>query len=78
MRDVLALMWERLKIIAAIIGDVQGRLIAILFYFTILVPFGIGSRLLSDPLRLRLAPNSKYWLNRPPVENALEAASRQG
>lgn len=75
LKDILQLAWKRLLVITAVIGDVQGRLIASLFYYTILVPFGIGSRLFTDPLRLK---SSAQWLERPPVASTLEDAKKQG
>ena len=77
MSEIVHLAWDRFKIIAGIVGDVQGRVIVTLFYFTILVPFGIGSRLFSDALRVR-SSNTPQWLERPPVQNGLEEARRQG
>lgn len=78
MRDILGLAWKRFNVIAAIIGDVQGRAIATLFYFTIFLPFAIGSRVFSDPLRLKLSAISKTWLSRAPIPTDLESAKRQG
>jgi hypothetical protein len=75
LKDILQLAWKRLLVITAVIGDVQGRLIASLFYYTILVPFGIGTRLFSDPLR-RDGPSQ--WLDREPVSATLEDAKKQG
>ena len=77
MSEIVHLAWNRFKIIAGIVGDVQGRVIVTLFYFTILVPFGIGSRLFSDALHIR-TKNTPQWLERPPVQNGLEEARRQG
>ncbi len=76
MKEIIDLSWGRFKIITAIIGDVQGRLIVTLFYFTILVPFGLASRLFSDPLHLKATEAA--WVERTPVPEALEAAQRQG
>ena len=76
MKVIIDLAWDRFKIIAAIIGDVQGRLIATLFYFTVLVPFGLASRVFSDPLHLK--PTTTTWVERAPVPEQLEAAQRQG
>ncbi|MFQ3565874.1 MAG: hypothetical protein SNJ59_02635 [Aggregatilineales bacterium] len=76
MGDILRLAWERFSIVAAIVGDYQGRFITNVFFYTILPPFGIGARLFSDPLgRKRSQPS---WLEREPVDNQLEAAKRQG
>lgn len=81
MKAVTDLAWKRLKIISAIVGDVQSRAIAMLFYCTVLVPFGLASRLFTDPLRIRRGsdclPHS-CWLEREPVSNDLDAAKQQG
>ena len=77
MKEILQLAWDRFNIIVGIYGDIQGRLIVTLFYFTLLVPFGIGARLFNNSLRLRHTDNPQ-WLERPPVQNGLEEASRQG
>jgi len=69
-------VWERFKIIGALVGDGNARAIAILFYFTVFVPFGIVARLLTDPLRLR--DTSPSWLDREPVPSDLDSAREQG
>lgn len=77
MSEIVHLAWERFTIIAGIVGDLQGRVIVTVFYYTILAPFGIGSRLFSDPLRLR-TNTTPQWQDRPPVLNTLDDAKRQG
>lgn len=74
----MRIAWKRLQIISAIVGDVQSRVIATLFYFTILVPFGLGSRLLSDPLRLRTSREQSTWLDRDPIPTDMNTARQQG
>lgn len=76
MRDIWRLAWDRFNLIGTIIGDVQGRVLITAFYFTILIPFGLGSRLLSDPLRQRTSET--VWLERDAVPADLESARRQG
>jgi hypothetical protein len=39
--------------IAEVIGNFMNRLILSIFYFVIVLPFGVGVRLFSDPLELR-------------------------
>ena len=56
MRELTRIAWDRWKIIGEVFGDFQGRLFAVLFYFTLFVPFALGVRLLSDPLHLRTSP----------------------
>jgi len=76
LREILQIAWDRFKVVAAIVGDAQARVIATLFYFTILAPFGIISRFSTDPLQLHNKPST--WLDRPAVPNELEIAKRQG
>ena len=79
MKSTLRLAWDRFNLVASVIGDVQGRIIAVGFYFTILVPFGLISRLTGDPLRLQAAKNAPIpWLEREPVPDDLDSARQQG
>jgi hypothetical protein len=76
LREIWDVAWARFNLITVIVGEAQGRVITWLFYFTIMAPFGIASRLLSDPLwQRKTAPE---WVDRHPVPNDLEAAKRQG
>ncbi len=77
MKAIWDVMWERLKIISAIVGDVEANVIATVFYFTILVPFGILARLFTDPLK-RNPTQGSHWQERHPVPSDLEIAKRQG
>lgn len=45
--------WERWKQIATTIGDFQARVVLSLFYFVVVLPFGLGVRLFADPLAIR-------------------------
>ena len=76
MREIVKHAWRRFGIITSVIGDFQGRVIATLFYFTVLAPFGLGSRLASDPMKIR--SQGSQWLERDEVANDLDSAKRQG
>lgn len=75
MKHIFDLAWERFNVIASVVSDANARAIAILFYFTILAPFGLISLLFSDPFRQKHSPE---WLKRDPLPNDLETARRQG
>jgi hypothetical protein len=70
---MLSRFWERWKVIAHKIGNFQSRVLLNGFYFLILMPFGLGVKLFSDPLHLKLQ-HSTHWIgkgaNTPPQENA--------
>jgi hypothetical protein len=56
-------LWESWKRLARVIGNLQARLFLILFYFTVMLPFGLLVRLRSDPLQTQRPPTS--WLDYP-------------
>jgi hypothetical protein len=72
---ILHTAWDRWQIIARINGDYLARLLVNLFYFTIMVPFALGIKLLTDPLALRNPV--AHWLDRKPVGSTLEDARSQ-
>ncbi len=76
MNAILRAAWDRWQIIGHINGEYVSRFITNFFYFTILVPFGLGVRLFSDPLGLRKSSASN-WKARKPVSTALDDARGQ-
>ena len=58
-------------------GDFQGRVLLIFFYFIVVTPFAILVVLFSDPLRLRNNDTQTYWLPRPAMPKGLDEARRQ-
>jgi hypothetical protein len=85
-REIWDIAWHRFNVIQAIVSDANARIIAILFYFTVLVPFGLGSRFMSDPLNLKMVQGSdgkmksvgQVWHKREPVPNDINSARQQG
>jgi hypothetical protein len=65
--------WTRL---AHRIGEVQGRLLLTLLYGVLILPFGLGVRLLADPLRCR-RPAGSNWTPRADPPPAMAEARRQ-
>ena len=68
-------IWEGWKRVGGWIGDFIGRLFLTLFYFTLVLPFGLLMRIFRDPLRLRHS-GPPGWLDREPEERTLEGARR--
>ena len=75
MREILDLVWSRFKVIAGIVGDVEATIIAVGFYYTILVPFGLLARYSGKTLKQQ---DKVEWLERPPVPSDLDSAKQQG
>ncbi len=59
------------------IGNIVGRVVLTLLYFTVVLPFGVGVRLFSDPLKIKEYKAASYWHPRPEVAISLEEARRQ-
>ena len=86
MREIWDIAWHRFNVILAVVSDANARIIAVLFYFTILIPFGLGSRFTSDPLRQKMVtdnngkqhPVGQEWLDREPVPTDVNSARQQG
>jgi len=72
---VLRRLWEGWKKIARRIGDFQARVLLTVIYAILVLPFGLAVRLLSDPLRIKQAPNS--WLDRPDEPSDMAWAHKQ-
>lgn len=66
--------WQAWKELAHKIGNFQARVLLTVFY-GVLAPFGLGTRLFSDPLRIKRLPTQ--WLDHPDDACDLEQAVRQ-
>ena len=76
MRKIRQIAWHRFSVNSSIIADGNGRFISTLFYFTIMVPFGLLSSLTMDPLNIKRA--KAQWHQREAVATDIEAAREQG
>jgi len=70
-------LWEGWKELAAGMGNYQGRLVLIFFYFVIVSPWGLITRLIIDPLQLKRTQGTSLWNSRDSVAGDLEEAKRQ-
>ena len=70
-------LWHAWKRFGQFMGDFLARAVLTLFYFTVLVPFGLGVTLLSDPLRTRRSGSQPMWLSRQTGDQSLDDARRQ-
>ena len=69
--------WDGWKARAHDIGDFQSRVLLTAFYFTVLMPFGLVTRLSSDPLRVRRTKPATAWSERPAADVTIKDAGRQ-
>jgi hypothetical protein len=65
------------EVVISLIGDCIARVVLSLFYFTLLVPYGVGARLFGDPLDMKAKAKSSWWLERTTRDLALDDARRQ-
>ncbi len=76
MRTIWQTAWHRFSIISGVVSDASARIVATIFYFTVLVPFGIGYTLFADPLHRK--NNQPRWHDRAPIPTDIESAKEQG
>ena len=73
--EALRKVWQVWKRFGQFMGDLIGRLVLTVFYFTLFMPFGLGMRLLGDPLALRPHGIAK-WLERKTQDLTIEDSRR--
>ena len=76
MKEILNRAWNTWKRVGQAIGDFIARIVLTIFYFSLLLPFGIGVRLFSDPLNLR-TKEELGWIKRTSRDITLEDGWRQ-
>jgi|1186.fasta_scaffold1193377_1 hypothetical protein len=69
--------WSRWRELSQKAADVQARVLLTVFYFTLMVPFGVVFGLIKDPLRIKQRPSGTYWMDRKPASESLADAQRQ-
>ena len=75
MKAFLQRRWENWKRFGRFIGDLIGRVFLTLFYFTLAMPFGLGTRLGADPLGIRPGIPAQ-WLERKTQDPTLKDSRR--
>ena len=73
----LQIIWSIWKKFGEAIGDFVARLVLTVFYFTVLVPFGVGVQMFGDPLKLKRTTSDVRWQIRGKVEVSLDSFRRQ-
>jgi len=73
--ETLRKVWEGWKRFGQFMGDMIGRLVLTIFYFTLFVPFGLGVRFFGDPLGLRQSSRVK-WVERTTQDLTIEDSRR--
>ena len=73
--DTLRKIWHAWKRFGQFMGDLIGRLVLTVFYFTLFVPFALGVRLFGDPLAMRSEVRAK-WLERTSHDQTLDDSRR--
>jgi hypothetical protein len=70
-KDTLVTIWHVWRRFGQFLNDWVARVILSIFYFTIFMPFGLGVRLLLDPLTLKPG-HSANWQKRVTTDLALD------
>ncbi len=73
MSKALTWLWHRWQRLGRLMGNVIARVVMTVLYFTVVLPFGVGVRLLGDPLQMKARPK---WLTREDRAQTMEDAQR--
>lgn len=73
--SILKRLWQAWKKLAQKIGNFQARVLLTVFYGVLVFPFGMATRLFSDPLRIKKLP--KQWLDHPDEPCDIKWARKQ-
>ena len=76
MKTALDRIWQGWKRFGQMMGDLVGRIVLTVFYFTIFMPFGLGVRIFADRLDVK-GWQSPTWTKRKTRDLALEDTRRQ-
>ena len=71
-------LWLRWNDFAGPMGNVQSRIIMGFFYFVIVTPFGLATRLFANPLNLKQPKTGSTWLQKEPTDQSVQSAREQG
>ncbi|RMF00101.1 MAG: hypothetical protein D6768_13570 [Chloroflexi bacterium] len=69
-------VWRHWKEFGHFLGDWLARVVLTIFYFTVLVPFGLGVRLFADPLHIKSTP-AEQWRPRTTGDQNFDEVLRQ-
>ncbi len=69
--------WDGWRRFGHFMGDIVARVVMTIFYFTLLLPFGVIITLFGDPLDMRHKSKAPAWLPRTTGDRTLDEARRQ-
>ncbi len=75
--EFLKQLWRGWMRFGHFMGDIVGRVVMTVFYFTLLLPFGVIMTLFGDPLDMKHKHKAPAWQARTTGDRTLEEARRQ-
>ena len=70
-------IWNAWKKFGEFLGNVIGRVFLMLFYITVVLPFGLALRLFGDPLRTGSKFKAPNWVVREADDITIEVSYNQ-
>lgn len=77
MKNLMKEVWLKWKKFAFLFGTFMSHLILSIIYFTVILPYGLGVRIFSDPLLIKSKPSGSGWRPFPKIEATLKRFSKQ-
>ncbi len=76
--NIFKRLWLRWNTFAPAMGNVQARIIMGFFYFIVVTPFGLITRVISDPLNMKHQPSASNWSLKEMTDTTIQSAQKQG
>ena len=76
--NIIKRLWFRWTRFAAVMGNVQSRIIMGFFYFIVVTPFGLIVRIFNDPLQMKKQPSGSNWTEKEAADTTIQSAQEQG
>jgi hypothetical protein len=75
--NVFKKLWQSWNDFSKRMGRFQSRILLSLFYFVLVSPFAMATKMFSDPLRLKYRRLTSWWIQKKETKNELEEFRRQ-
>ncbi len=75
--DLLKRLWKKWKRFGHLMSDFVGRILLVVFYYSLLAPFGLAVRAFGDILDMRPAHSESHWKPRHTTDRTMENVRQQ-
>jgi hypothetical protein len=76
-KEFFKMIWDGWMKFSRAVGTFNTKLLLTVFYYVLLMPFGLAMRFLSDPLKMKGSGRKTNWIERETRDKTVEDLMRQ-